>query len=222
MGQGLVGGGLEFDDLAAAVAAIGGDHGCGAGVLDAVLQRLRGKAAKHHRVNGADARAGLHGNRRFGHHGHIDDYAVAAADAGGFQTVGELAHLVMQFGIGDVPSVTRLAFENDGGFVGQHRQMAINAVVGHIQCAVEKPTEVGGLGAIQGFFKLGLPGDVFPCLCRPEPFVILFSVLVQLLKLFRANGCGFGELGRGLKQTGFSQNGFNILCCHVTGSPSQD
>ena len=48
-----------------------------AGVLDAVLERRRREAAEHHRVDGADAGAGVHRDQHLRHHRHVDDDAVA-------------------------------------------------------------------------------------------------------------------------------------------------
>ena len=47
------------------------------GVVDADREFVRGKAAEHHRVDGADAGAGEHRDGRLGDHRHVDDHAVA-------------------------------------------------------------------------------------------------------------------------------------------------
>ena len=98
VGQRLVDRALQFDGVAAAPAAVGGDHELGARILDAVLDGVGGEAAENHRVHGADAGAGLHGNHGLGNQGHVDDDAVAAADAGGLERVGETAYLAVQLG----------------------------------------------------------------------------------------------------------------------------
>jgi hypothetical protein len=86
-GQAFVDDGLERQFLAAAHLVVGGDHGHGAGVDDAFLQRLGREAAKHHAVRGADARAGLHGNHALDRHGHVDQHAVALLDALAFSAL---------------------------------------------------------------------------------------------------------------------------------------
>ena len=93
--QGLVGGGLEFDDLATAVAAVGGDHRLGAGVFDAILEGFRGESTEYHRMDGADARTGQHGNRGLRDHGHVDGDAVAAFRAQRLEAVREPAYAFM-------------------------------------------------------------------------------------------------------------------------------
>jgi acetyl-CoA synthetase len=71
----------------------GGDHRHGAGILDAVAQRLRREAAEHHRVRRADARAGLHCHHAFDRHRHVDDDAVALLHTARLQRVRQLRHL---------------------------------------------------------------------------------------------------------------------------------
>ena len=79
LGQRLVGEPLERQDLAPAVAAVGGDERDGLGVVDPVAQRLGGEPAEHHRVHRADPGAGQHGDRRLGNHRQVDRDPVAPA-----------------------------------------------------------------------------------------------------------------------------------------------
>ena len=65
-------------------------------VVDAGRQFARREAAEHHRVNGADARAGEHGDHGFRHHGHVEDDAVALFDAEIAQHGGEHLRLGQQ------------------------------------------------------------------------------------------------------------------------------
>ncbi len=81
LGQRLVDRALEFDRMAAAPAAVGGDHELGAGIFDSILDRVGGKAAEHHRMHRADAGAGLHGDHCLGNQRHVNDHAIAAPDA---------------------------------------------------------------------------------------------------------------------------------------------
>src|SRR5580692_11225877 len=113
-GKRLVGGGLELYHLAAAPAAVGGDDEPRLGVLDAILQRHRGEAAEHHRVDRTDAVAGVHGDERLGHERQVDDDAVAAPDALGLERIGEATHLGVQLPVAQAPHIPRLALENDG------------------------------------------------------------------------------------------------------------
>src|SRR3569833_292958 len=96
---------FQLHDLAAAVTAVGGDEQFGARILDAVLERFGRATAEHHRMNRADARAGLHGDDGFGNHRHIDHHAVAFDDAERSQRVSEPADIFMQFGVTDAANV---------------------------------------------------------------------------------------------------------------------
>ena len=72
------------------------------GVVDPGRQLVRGKAAKHDRMDGADAGAGEHRHRRLGHHRHVDQHPVALADAEPGKNAGEPRHLVAQFAVGEM------------------------------------------------------------------------------------------------------------------------
>ena len=100
--QGLVGIGLERNLAAAAQAFVGRDQEARLAVLDAAGERVRREAAEHHRMDGADARAGEHGVSRFRDHRQVDGDPVAALDAVRLQHIGEAADLLVQLAIGDV------------------------------------------------------------------------------------------------------------------------
>ena len=94
--------GLERNLAPAAEAFIGGnDHGRLA-VLDATGKRVGREAAEHHRMDGADAGAGEHGNRRLGNHRHVDGDAVAFLDAAGLQYIGKAADFGVQLLVGEL------------------------------------------------------------------------------------------------------------------------
>ncbi len=72
------------------------DH-LGLGVVDAGGELLRREAAEHHRMDRADARAGQHRDHRLRHHRHVEDDAVAFADAEVlFEDAGERLGLGLQ------------------------------------------------------------------------------------------------------------------------------
>ena len=58
-----------------------GDHHLGRRVVDARGEARRRESAEDHRMDRADARAGEHREHRFGNHRHVDQHAIAAADA---------------------------------------------------------------------------------------------------------------------------------------------
>jgi hypothetical protein len=91
---------LVGDRLAAAHPGVGRHHHLGLGVVDARREARCGKAAEHHRVHRADARAGQHGEGGFGDHRHVDEHPVAATDALRQENRREAVHLAMQLAKG--------------------------------------------------------------------------------------------------------------------------
>jgi len=73
----LVDGALQLQRLAGAVAIVGGDYEFAVGVLDAAGDGFGRKAAEHHRMHRADARARQHRHCGFGDHRHVQRDAVA-------------------------------------------------------------------------------------------------------------------------------------------------
>jgi hypothetical protein len=164
---------LERDVLAAAELAVGSDQHDGAGVVDAVAQRLGREAAEDDRVDGADAGAGLHGDDAFDRHRQVDDDAVALLDTLGTQQVGHLADLGQQVLVGDRRHLAVVGFENDGDLVAQTGfDIAVEAVVGHVELAVGKPLEERCVGLVEDLGKRLLPADHLPCTLGPETLVV--------------------------------------------------
>src|SRR6185437_15537801 len=80
-GEGLVGRGLELDDVASAPTAVRGDDELRSRVLDALLQGNRREATKHDGVYGTDPVTGVHRDHHLRNEGHVNDHAIAAIDA---------------------------------------------------------------------------------------------------------------------------------------------
>ena len=93
--------GLVFDDPARLDAAARGEHHLRLGVVDPRRQLLGGEAAEHHRMDGADARAGEHADDRLRNHRHIDQDPVARRDAEVLEHGAERRRLVEELTIGD-------------------------------------------------------------------------------------------------------------------------
>ena len=70
-------------------------------VVDAGRELLGGEAAEHHRMHGADARAGQHGDDRLRDHRHVDQHPVARRHAEVGEDRAERRRLVEQFAVGD-------------------------------------------------------------------------------------------------------------------------
>src|SRR5450631_2759974 len=76
IGERLVDRAFEFDRIAAAPAAVGGDYQLRARIFDAILDGVGGTAAEYDRVHGADARTGLHGDHSLRNQGHVNHHPV--------------------------------------------------------------------------------------------------------------------------------------------------
>jgi hypothetical protein len=101
-------------------------------------------------MDGADAGAGEHGDRRFDDHGQVDGDAVTLLDAEALERIGEFADARMEFAIGDGILRARLvAFPDDGGLIAARFQMPVEAGDGGVERAVLEPFDrdilVGGL-----------------------------------------------------------------------------
>ena len=112
-------------------------------------QLLGGKAAEHHGMHRAQPRAGQHRHHRFGDHRHVDDDAVALADALRRDRAGELRHVIAQLAIGEA-----LLRAGDRRIVDQRRllgaaalDVAVERVVAGIELAAGEPAIERRLGA---------------------------------------------------------------------------
>ena len=195
LGERFVGSGLELDHLTTPPATVSGDHAARAGVLDPVFQRDRGETAEHHRVDRADACAGLHRDHRFGHQRQIDHHAVTAADAARLERVGEAADFGMQLAVAQATRVARLALEHDRGAMTVFREVHIEAVIRDVQRAIGEPAVIGCRRLIDRLGERALPGDLRVRELRPESERIGCGTPVQLAEFFSLQGSGGGERG---------------------------
>ena len=175
---------LQRNLAAAADALVGGDDHARTRVLDAAGQRVRRKAAEHHRVDRPDARAGEHRHRHFGDHRQIDGDAVALLDAARLQHIGEAADLGMQLAIGDLLVVLGIvALPDDRCLVAPLGEMTIEAVVCDVRRAVLEPFDRHFMRIKGGILDLGEgfePVDPLGML-TPKAVRIVDRVLVHLL-----------------------------------------
>ncbi len=81
--------------LVFAVAPIGGDYRLGLAVDQAITQCICGKATKDHRMGGADACTGQHGNGGLGYHWHVQRHQIAFANAQGLERIGGFTYFPM-------------------------------------------------------------------------------------------------------------------------------
>ena len=161
---------LVFDQAAGLDAAARRQHQLGLGVVDAGRQFLGGETAEHHRMDRADARAGEHGEQRLGDHRHVDDDAVALADAEIDERRGERRDLVLQLAIGDAPLrmgdravvIDRRLIAAAGG------DMAVDGVEAGVQRRVGKPAAVDAGFGVEDRLRRADPVDPLGRL-GPEP-----------------------------------------------------
>ncbi len=109
-------------------------------------------------MDGADPRAGQHGDGGFGDHRLVDGDAVALPAAKRGEGIGKTADRFVQPGLGERSHrfVGAVGLAQDGWLVGAGFQVAIDAVVGDVQFAVGEPGD-----AEVGFVERGT-GELFP------------------------------------------------------------
>ena len=152
---------LIGDDTAGLDAAACREDHFRLGVVDPRRQFARGKTAEHHRVNGADARAGQHGEHRLRHHRHVENDPVALLHA-------EVAqHAAEHLGLGQQPVI------GDGAFLPGERRvvddrrllaapgidMAVDGVEAGVADAADEPAAVDAGVRIEHGFGLFDPVD---------------------------------------------------------------
>jgi len=210
----LVGGGLELDYMPGAPATVGRDDQLCLGVLDAILERRSRKAAKHHRMDGADAIAGMHSHQNFRHQWHINDDAIAAPDPVGLQRVGKETHLRVQLPITEVPHVTGFALEDNRGLVTSLGEVHVKAIHGGIELTVGEPAVVRGATVIQRARERYLPLEFLRAEFRPESNMIRARAAIQVLEVRRLDAGPRGEGRRRRKAALFLEDRFDVLIRH--------
>ena len=152
---------LVRHDPRALDAAAGGQDHLRLGVVDAGGELLGREAAEHHRVDGADARAGKHREHRLRHHRHIDDDAVALLHAEVAQHGAEQLHLGEHAAVGE-----GLHRVGDGGIVDQRelvvaaaRDVAVERVVAGVAGGADEPAAVDAGILVEDLLRLLVPVD---------------------------------------------------------------
>ena len=178
--------------------------------MNAVHQRVGGKSAEDHRVRGADAGAGQHGDGQLGRHPHVDGNPVALSDAERFQDVGELLHFAMQLLVGEGADFAGLALPDQRGLVlAEGLHVAVETVVGKIELAADKPLGPGMI-PFQNLVPLLEPVQIVGD-AAPEFFRLLDRLAIDALVVFQALDVRL--LAEGLRTFEFSvlvQDGLDI------------
>ena len=202
---------LERKLLAAAHLVVGGYDGHRARVDDALLQSLGRKPAEHHAVGDADARAGLHRDDAFQRHRHVDQHAVALADALGLERVGELAHACEQFTVGGLGDLAVVRLEDHGGLVLDRRaHVFVQAIRTGVKFAVVEPFVERRIGLVQRAGEGLAPHHVGARQAAPETFEVPLGLRAQrVIGPHAGNPGGLHRLRGGRKYTVLHQDRFN-------------
>ncbi len=171
---------LQRRGLAAPPAAVRGDDDLGVRVLDAGCERVRRETAEHHRVRGADPRAGQHRDRGLRDHRHVDGDPVALLNSQLQQGVRGLGDLVLQLRVGDRAAVAGLALEVDGDPVAVARlDVPVHAVVRHVERAVLEPLGERRVRPVQRLGRFLRPAEAAG-LRGPEAEPVSLGLLIRL------------------------------------------
>lgn len=152
---------LQRDGLAAPVGDVGANQNLGAAVVDPLLQCAFAHAGIDHGMHRADARARLHGEYALGRKRHVDDHAVALANAQALQAVGNTADFRQRLRIGIGLDFAMLGLEGQSRAVAKAGvDVAVVAIQRDVGLAADEPLVVGHLiGA--DFGPLARPGHGF-------------------------------------------------------------
>lgn len=174
---------LGANQLAAALALVGGDDDLGVGIDNTVPEGVGGEASKNDRVDGADTHTGEQGDESLGNHGEVDGDGVALADAHLLQDPGGLGDIPEQLAVGDIAALACLVcLVDDGDAVGVCNGVAIDAVVSGIELALDEPgivtvSERAGVDSVE----VALPRQQLAGALGPEGVGLCDGLLVQLL-----------------------------------------
>ena len=157
---------LVGHDLARARTAVGAHDHLGRGIVDALRQVDRGEAAEHHRMHRADAGAGQHGEDGLGHHGHVQQDAVAAFHAQ-FEHGGGGVDLFIDILARDRSRSTSV--DTDQRRILRLREPPVDGVVTEIGLAAHEPLGEGRPGEVQHGLERRFPMHPAPARARKRP-----------------------------------------------------
>ena len=137
------------------------DDGFRGGIVDPLCQLGRGKAAEHHRMHGAKARASEHRHDCLGNHRHVDDDPVARRDTQLLQHAGKARRGILQLGIGHGRRVAcdRRVIDDRLLLSAAGRDMTVDGIVAGVHLAIGKPAMKRGLRGIQSLGRCLVPVD---------------------------------------------------------------
>ena len=201
--------GLQRNDLATTIAAVGRDDGDGTAIMQAVFDALRAEATEDDAMHRADAGTGEHGDGSFGNHRHVNEHAVPGLDALGFEDVGKRADFGVELLVSDAARVAGFAFPEDGHFVATAFEMTIHAVFADVDFGIDEPLGERRL-PIEHLAPRSLPLQL-RSLAGPEGVRGVDRFRVELLVFIHAADAGLGlELSGGGEDSGFDLERFEV------------
>ena len=172
---------LVFDDAVGLDAAGGGKDQRRLEIVDAGGELVRGEAAEHHRMDGAQPGAGQHRHHRFRHHRHVDNDPVALADTEPGHGAGQGGRRVAHLAIGEA-----LLGAGHGRIVDHRRllgaaafDVAVERVPAGVELAADEPAVEGRIAFVEQLRPRLEPVDGLGCLA-PETGRIAQRTLVKL------------------------------------------
>ena len=125
-------------------------------------------------MGSSDARTGQHGNRRFRNHRHVEGHQIPLANAHGFERIGRLAHLCVQFSVGETADIAGFTLPDQGRLIGfVAMKMTIKAIVRKVGGAPLKPACKGRVGPVEDLLKRCEPVEFPTSRVAPERVRIL-------------------------------------------------
>jgi hypothetical protein len=179
--QGVVDSLLEEDSATATYTLVSSDEYFGAGVVDSLAKGTGTETGEYHSVNRTNASTGEHGIRSLRDHRHVDGNSVALSHADALQRVREPADLLIEFAVRDLPVLSHLiALPYDRHLIGALLQMAVDAIVRHVQHPAAEPRHITER---KGTFVYDVertePGQELIRSLSPELGRVLYALRVQ-------------------------------------------
>ena len=199
MFSGLIDDLLELDLAPPAIAAVGGDDDLTSAVIDAVADGVRRKSGKDHSVRRPDAGTGEHGDGQGRDKRHIQGHAIAGLYAEALEHVGKPRDFLMQLKVRDGLDLAGLAFPNDRCLVAPPgRKVPIEAVVGNIDLAADKPLGVRFL-PVEYAVPLAKPMQFLGLLC-PKALRVGCGISIKLFVFRKTLNMSIGRKFRGRRK----------------------
>ena len=170
---------FERDDASATPGAVLGDH-CFAGtVVDPISQTVCAESTKDHRMGRSDAGTSEHRHDDLRHHSHVDGDGIPFGHPHLLETVGTAAHLRQKILVAEGAGISRLTLPVECDSIRVGRDMSVEARLGHIERAADKPAVEGCLAVVEYLVPGSAPEQLLRFL-DPESLGVCSGLLVDL------------------------------------------